>query len=89
MDAVRPRSMMVVDLRLLNAEDRCKLRLGELPDGLARRDRFALCLTAAGGRTMDDDVDEDHRDGDGRLNWCSEMRFSSRTASGGGSSSGR
>jgi len=90
-DAVRPRSVIVVDLRLPNADDRCRLLLGELPDGLARRDLFALmpppCLTAVGGR-MDEDVD-DNRDGDGLRNWCSKMRFSSKTASGGGSSSGR
>lgn len=92
MDAVRPRSVIVVDLRLLNAEDRCRLLLGELPDGLARSDRLALmppiCLAMVGGR-IDDSVDDVNRDGDGLRNWCSKMRFSSKTASGGGSSSGR
>lgn len=71
MDAVRPRFVMVdvVDLRLLNADDRCKLLLGELLDALTRSDLFALCLTVAGGRTVEDDVvDEDHREGDGRRN---------------------
>lgn len=72
MDAVRPRSVIVVDLRLLNADDRCKLLLGELPDGLARSDLLALlmpppCLAAVGGR-MDEAVD-DNRDGDGLRNW--------------------
>jgi len=92
MDAVLPRSVIVVDLRLLNTDDRCRLLLGELPDGLARSDRLALmppiCLATVGGR-IDDAVDDDNLEGDGLRNWCSKMRFSSKTASGGGSSSGR
>jgi len=64
-DAVRPRSLMVIDFRLLNAEDRCKLLLGELPDALVRRDRLASCLATTGGRT-DVAVEKEHRDGNGR-----------------------
>lgn len=89
MDAVLPRSVMVVDLRLLNAEDRCKLLRGELPDPLARKERLVPGLEMAGGRMVDEDVDDAHREGDARRNWWSEMRFSSNTASEGGSSSGR
>lgn len=103
MDAVRPRSVTVIEPRLLNADDRCRLLLQGEPPAVPRvlRDRLveppASCLDAAhGGRTDEleqaaaaDDDDELHREGDGRRNWCSKIRFSSRTASGGGSSSGR
>lgn len=88
MDAVRSRSFMVFDLRLLNADDLCRLLLGELEEPLARSERLAPCRVVDEGR-IDEAVDDDHREGDGRRNWCSTIRFSSKTASGGGSSSGR
>lgn len=67
-DAVRPRSIIVVDLRLLNTEDRCRLRRGELPvDTLARSDRLVPGLASVGGRIVEA-VDEDHLEGDGLRN---------------------
>lgn len=91
---------MAVERRLLNADDRCRLLRGELPtaDALARSDRLTTGRDdgpAHGWRTTDDVEaamavvdDVERRDGDGRRNRCSNIRFSSRTASGGGSSSG-
>lgn len=67
MDAVLPRSKMVVDLRLPNIDDRCKLLLGELPDVLALNDRLVACLLATGGRT-EDVVDGVRREGEGLRN---------------------
>lgn len=67
MDAVRPRSIMVVDLRLPNIDDLCKLLLGELPDVLARNDRLVDCLVATGGRT-NEAVEGVRREGEGLRN---------------------